>query len=120
MRSGLLAYLIQLDLGTVRIGDVNRQSIGTIVQILEKLDLVGLELIAQTAHVVYLEGDMIDLSLSGLTALYEGNALAKRGEGTAILQGLRRPDSEPKLFHVEFGRALHIVDHDKHVPVAEN
>ncbi len=40
--SCLLADLIQLHFGAVRIGDVDRQPVRTVVQILKELDAIGL------------------------------------------------------------------------------
>src|SRR6266567_1905543 len=82
----LHAFLKELDLVAIRIGDVDGQAIDAIVQLIEELDLRGFEAPSDATHVADAKGHVIDLQRPAGSPHRERDALGERHDRAAVRQ----------------------------------
>src|ERR1700731_4244372 len=97
----LQPLLEELDLVPVGIGDVDGQAIDAIVQLVEELDLCGLEALRDGAHTRDAERHVIDLQRLARVASGQRDALRERNDGAAIGQRDRPPRGEAEQVQIE-------------------
>ena len=76
-RLGAFADLVELDSVAVRVGDIDGQAVGAIVQVFLEMGAARVQAVTQRAHVVDLESDVIDLTMALLLAAGQGEAVVE-------------------------------------------